>query len=212
MDAYVDVDVDVEDPCSPSGEVQGGNSGANPAAISDMTGLGPMKLCTPSSEVQGGNSEGNPATILGMTGLRLIMIEPASSNQLIMLEPASSNQLMMTGPTSSNQLLMTGPASSKRLMMIELARSNQLLWPLCCYHQLIMKLKITELGSSNLPKPSRKKLLRPLPSCINQRNQVEYNVSFLKQRQLIVDGDVEVNPGPTGTPKGRKMKKKQFYF
>ena len=42
-----------------------------------------------------------------------------------------------------------------------------------------------------------------------------YDVSFLKLLQLIADGDVEVNPGPTGntgTPKGRKPKKKSFNF
>ena len=32
---------------------------------------------------------------------------------------------------------------------------------------------------------------------IHEKKQVEYNVSFLKRLQLIVDGDVEVNPGPT---------------
>lgn len=45
--------------------------------------------------------------------------------------------------------------------------------------------------------------------------EVADNVSFLKLLKLIVDGDVEVNPGPThntGTPKGRKMKNKSFNF
>ena len=48
-----------------------------------------------------------------------------------------------------------------------------------------------------------------------KKMQFQYNVTFLKKLQLILDGDVEVNPGPTnnmGTPKGRKMKKKQFNF
>ena len=42
-----------------------------------------------------------------------------------------------------------------------------------------------------------------------------YDVSFTKLLQLIVDGDVEVHPGPThnkGTPKGRKTKTKNFNF
>ena len=39
--------------------------------------------------------------------------------------------------------------------------------------------------------------------------ELVYDVSFLKILQLIVDGDIESNPGPTpkGTPKGRKAKK-----
>ena len=41
-----------------------------------------------------------------------------------------------------------------------------------------------------------------------------YDVSFTKLLKLIVDGDVELNPGPTNmnTPKGRKSKKKAFNF
>jgi hypothetical protein len=42
-----------------------------------------------------------------------------------------------------------------------------------------------------------------------------YETSFLKRGKLIIDGDVESNPGPTDnmrTPKGRKMKKKNFNF
>ena len=38
-----------------------------------------------------------------------------------------------------------------------------------------------------------------------------YDVSFLKLLKLIVDGDVEVNPGPTHNT-GRKMKNKSFNF
>ena len=41
-----------------------------------------------------------------------------------------------------------------------------------------------------------------------------YDVSFKKLLQLIVDGDVESNPGPsntvTGVPKGRKTKRTTF--
>ena len=41
-----------------------------------------------------------------------------------------------------------------------------------------------------------------------------YDVSFTKLLQLIVDGDVELNPGPTNmnTPGGRKLKKKTWNF
>ena len=43
-----------------------------------------------------------------------------------------------------------------------------------------------------------------------------YDVSFQKLLQLIVDGDVESNPGPSNTPtgkqKGRKTKKTAFNF
>ena len=43
--------------------------------------------------------------------------------------------------------------------------------------------------------------------------ELGYDVSFLKLLQLIVDGDVELNPGPTNTtPKGRQPKKKLFNF
>ena len=42
-----------------------------------------------------------------------------------------------------------------------------------------------------------------------------YDVSFQKLLQLIVDGDVESNPGPsntvTGVPKGRKTKRTTFF-
>ena len=57
--------------------------------------------------------------------------------------------------------------------------------------------------------------VQPFSVHINERLQVEYIVSFLKQHQLIVDGDVEINPGPTDdtqTPKIRKMKKNNFNF
>ena len=41
-----------------------------------------------------------------------------------------------------------------------------------------------------------------------------YDVSFTKLLQLIKDGDVEINPGPSNmsTPKGRKSKKTTFNF
>ena len=46
--------------------------------------------------------------------------------------------------------------------------------------------------------------------------ELVYDVSFLKILKLIVDGDVESNPGPTntptGTPKGRKAKRTTFNF
>ena len=44
--------------------------------------------------------------------------------------------------------------------------------------------------------------------------ELVYDVSFTKLLQLIVDGDVELNPGPTNmnTPGGRKPKKKTFNF
>ena len=44
--------------------------------------------------------------------------------------------------------------------------------------------------------------------------ELAFDVSFLKLLQLIVDGDVESNPGPTNntTPKGRKTKVKNFNF
>ena len=39
------------------------------------------------------------------------------------------------------------------------------------------------------------------------------DTSFLKKEKAVKDGDVESNPGPAdGTPKGRKVKKKQFNF
>ena len=43
---------------------------------------------------------------------------------------------------------------------------------------------------------------------------VSYDTSSLKRKQLVIDGDVESNPGPTpkGTPKGRKAKKTSFNF
>ena len=44
--------------------------------------------------------------------------------------------------------------------------------------------------------------------------ELAYDVSFQKLLQLIVDGDVESNPGPsntaTGVPKGRKTKRTTF--
>ena len=50
----------------------------------------------------------------------------------------------------------------------------------------------------------------------NQNCPIVYDVSFLKLLQLIVDGDVELNPGPSNTPtgkqKGRKTKKTTFNF
>ena len=40
-----------------------------------------------------------------------------------------------------------------------------------------------------------------------------FDVSFLKVSQLLVDGDIELNPVPvTGTPIGRKAKKRTFSF
>ena len=46
--------------------------------------------------------------------------------------------------------------------------------------------------------------------------ELVYDVSFLKLLLLIVDGDVESNPGPSNTPtgkqKGRKTKKTTFNF
>ena len=46
--------------------------------------------------------------------------------------------------------------------------------------------------------------------------ELVYDLSFLKLLLLIVDGDVESNPGPSNTPtgkqKGRKTKKTTFNF
>ena len=66
-----------------------------------------------------------------------------------------------------------------------------------------MRLKTSRTSIFFCSEPSSSKLL-------------SYDTSFLKRTQVVVNGDVESNPGPTnnptGTPRGRKRKNNTFNF
>ena len=72
-----------------------------------------------------------------------------------------------------------------------------------------------EMFDNNLVEKHNEYTAKDLEFCIATIELV-YDISFLKLLQLIVDGDVELNPGPSNTPtgkqKGRKTKKTTFNF
>ena len=89
------------------------------------------------------------------------------------------------------------------------------------YEQSIFKhsgynfLTMIEMFDNNLVEKHNEYTAKDLEFCIATIELV-CDISFLKLLQLIVDGDVELNPGPsntpTGTQKGRKTKKTTFNF
>ena len=204
-------------PGTPSGKLGPSNSVANPGTILvSSTGLGtPDLTVTPSGEMGPSLSIMSyqlscPTSLSNLSNylVNINGIWPAPKDvTYINFFWSKSIQNQCTSKEIKYLNCLKEPASSN--CMTEPASSNFLKEPVSSNF-------LKEPTSSNfLKEPTSSTQAKPLAVLMKEKEQFEYNVSFLKLLLLIVDGDVEVNPGPTDnncTPKGRKMKKKNFNF
>ena len=187
-----------------------GNSRANPATILlfHETGLEPG---TPSGRLGPTNSVANPGTILvNSTGLgtpssRLDIFTLSSRLDIL----TSSSRLDILTPSSRLDIL----TPSRRLDILTSSCRLDIFTPSSRLDNFTLSCRLKQIVKTKSC-PSLDKQFVKTKHC---QSPVQYNVSFLKLILLILDGDVEVNPGPAdniGTPKGRgrKMKKRQFNF